>query len=283
MDESTSALPLGGPEQQNDAPLEASNPPAQGVRGPREKPGPIIGAVPPQPMQTGKKPVQTKEINLAGQFEWKPSVPDDELIAMASADHWDPGTDDFVAVPGGDVFVTPTFGNMLGAILKQPEGSISRLNLFTHANPEVIAFSGRLEKRDNDHPDIFLKVNRVNDNLTAMDEAGMNNLNEPGVFFTLDGKNITVEQIRRRFAADAMIVLYACHSGLLRKFIKSIATFFRVKVVGFSGKVWYHPPTQDRPHHFIHTGMKVGLDKDGPFAEDFRTLINDKRAFTTTP
>jgi peptidoglycan hydrolase-like protein with peptidoglycan-binding domain len=232
-----------------------------------------------------RKSAPTKEMNLTGQFEWSPSVTDDELIEMANANHWDPATDDFGAVPGGTVFVTPTFGEMLGAIFKQPEGSIRRLNLFTHGNPDLIGFSGRLQKRSNNRPDVFLNENGPNDNLTAMDVEGMNNLNKPGVFFTLPGVKqvITVEQIRRRFAEGAMIVLYACHSGLLKSFIKSIATFFGVKVVGFTATVLYFPPNQDFPHHFIRRGMKVGLQGDAVAAQDFRTLINDPRAVTETP
>lgn len=65
----------------------------------------------------------------------------------------------------------------------------------------------------------------------------MTNLNQPGTFFEVDTaagkKKVTVEDLRKRFAKDALIALYACHSGQLQSFIKSIATFFKVKVIGF--------------------------------------------------
>ncbi len=230
--------------------------------------------------------VATKELNLAGKFDWVPSVSDDELLAELAGGRWAPGTDDFSVVPGGTVAVVPTFGNMLGAIFIQPNGSISRLNLFTHANKDLIGFGGRIEKRSMGAADVFINTNGSGDNLTAMDPTSMNNLNQPGVFFEIgtgaNTKKVTVEQIRSRFAEDAMIVLYACHTGQIASFIKSIATFFGVKVVGFTVDVAYFPPSQTVPHKFIRAGMKLGL-RGGAAVPDFRTLISDPKAVTATP
>src|SRR5262249_29634909 len=90
------------------------------------------------------KPRKTKELNLVGEFEWSPRVTEDELLTELAANRWSPNTNDFSAVPGGAVIVTPRFGNMLGAIIMQPVGSIKRINLFTHANPDLIGFSGHI-------------------------------------------------------------------------------------------------------------------------------------------
>jgi hypothetical protein len=231
-------------------------------------------------------PVAAKEMNLAGKFDWVPQLTDDEIRAEFAAGHWSPGTDDFIAVPGGTVGVVPTFGNMLGAIFTQPNGSISRLNLFTHANKDLIGFNGRIEKRTLGAADVFMDTNSQGDNLTAMDPTSMQNLNQPGVFFEIGTgagkKKVTVAEIRARFAENAMIVLYACHTGQLASFIKSVATFFNVKVIGFTVDVAYFPPGQTVPGKFVRTGMKLGL-RGGAAVADFRTLINDAKAVTATP
>jgi hypothetical protein len=229
--------------------------------------------------------VQTREINLVGQFEWSnPDVTEDELLAELAAGRWSPGTADFSAVPGGTTSVTPTFGNMLGAIWTQAPESISRLNLFTHANKDLIGFGGHIEKRSLVRADVFINTNGPSDNLTAMDPTSMANLNAPGVtFLSPTGKTITVEDVRKRFAKDAMIVLYACHSGQLAPFLKSVATFFGVKVIGFTPQIGFYPPAQNTPHKFQRSGMKIGLGFNGTPVTDWRGLIKDPQAITATP
>lgn len=227
-----------------------------------------------------------KELNLVGQFEWDTAMSDDDLLQELAANRWEPGTLDFSAIPGGTVAVTPTFGNMLGAIFIQPPGSISRLNLFTHANKDLIGFSGQIQRRTVGRADVMINTNSFGDNLTAMDPTSMNNLNQPGVFFEIGSgnqkKKVTVAEIRTRFAENAIIVLYACHTGQLKSFVKSIATFFNTKVIGFTINVAYFPPAQTVPHKFVRKDMKLGL-AGGSAVPDFRTLINQPQAVTETP
>ncbi|MGN8117076.1 peptidoglycan-binding domain-containing protein [Labrys sp. 22185] len=231
-------------------------------------------------------PTTTKELNLVGQFDWDTVMSDDDLLQELAGGRWEPGTLDFSAIPGGTVAVTPTFGNMLGAIFIEKPGSISRLNLFTHANKDLIGFGGQIQRRSVGRAEVMINTNGSGDNLTAMDPTSMNNLNQPGVFFEIGSgankKKVTVADIRTRFAENAMIVLYACHTGQLRSFVKSIATFFNVKVIGFTVDVAYFVPTQTVPHKFVRTGMKLGL-KGGSAVPDFRTLITDPKAVTETP
>jgi len=224
------------------------------------------------------------ELNLVGQFDWDPPVTDDDLLTELSGGRWMPGTDDFAAVPGGTVITTPTFGHMLGAIFQKSPGSISRVNLFTHANKDLIAFSGTIKRNTIVRADVTLNTNGSGDNLTAMDPTSMSNLNQPGIFFTMPGvARISVAQIQQRFAADAMVVLYACHTGQLPLFIKSIATFFKAKVIGFSDEIVYFAPPQTTPHTFIRAGMKIGISLGGSPAPNWRTLITDPKAISMTP
>jgi len=225
-----------------------------------------------------------QELNLVGKFEWDPALSDDDLLTELAGGRWMPGTDDFGAVPGGTYGVTPTFGNMLGAIFQKPAGSLNRVNLFTHSNKDLIGFGGTMTKNTLARADVMMNTNSTGDNLTAMDPVSMSNLNQPGVFFTMPGiARISVEDIQKRFAKDGMIVLYACHSGQIPTFIKSIATFFNTKVIGFSDAIGYYPPPQTTAHKFLRTGMKVGLGFGGAPVSDWRALISNAKAITMTP
>jgi hypothetical protein len=117
------------------------------------KPGPIG-------LQTGvhkgaSQGVRTKELNAAGDFAWNPAISDADEIGELLANRWSPSTDDCVAVPGGTVVVAPTFG----AICLETDGSLSRINIFTHANTGMIAFGGHIEKRAISRTHVFLNVN----------------------------------------------------------------------------------------------------------------------------
>ncbi|MET0156242.1 MAG: hypothetical protein ABW189_09115 [Rickettsiales bacterium] len=238
----------------------------------------------------GGKPknVQTKELNVAGEFEWDPSITDAEEIAELTAGRWSPSTQDFVAVPGGTVAIAPTLGHLLGAILQEADGSVSRINLFTHANKGMVAFGGHIEQRAIGRADVFLNTNGPNDSLTAMDKTGMQALNAPGVFFTapkaIKGKtDFTVADVQKKFAEGAVFVLYACHSGQDAAFMKEIAKFFNIKVIGFKPEIGYYPPNQTTPNKFKRAGEKIGLGFGGSPVTDWRGLISDAQAIVAVP
>lgn len=231
------------------------------------------------------------EINIAGVFNWVPALTDDQLIAEFKGDRWEPATDDFAAVAGGRPYLSSSFGQMLGAIWEQPVGKVERVNVLTHGSSNLIAFAGHIEKRTISHADVFLNLNgsSISESLIAMDVNGMDKLGQPGVTFTMPGRGkkkpqrMKMDDVRKRFAKEAMIALYACHSGVLPDFLKSVAAFFKVKVIGFTAKVLYYPPPQNTPHRFIRQGMKIGLEGIGP-VENWRKLIGTpKIAVTVNP
>jgi hypothetical protein len=248
------------------------------------------GGQKPQPGQktpTGQS-VKPTELNVSGDFAWNPAITEAEELQQLP-DRWSPQTKDFVAIAGGTVPVAPTFGNFLGAILERPDGGIGRLNLFSHSNKSMVAFGGHIEKSSGGPgANVFLDVNQSGDNLTAMDPTSMVNLNQPGVTFqapkAIRGKkDFTVDDVRRKFAADAFIVLYLCHSGQDAAFLKQIATFFGVKVIGFSDLVVYHVPQQTSTTRFTRNGEQLGIGSGGTPVTDFRKLISDPKAVTATP
>jgi len=99
-----------GPLSQMERPIEIGDNTLPRTEMPR--PGPV--GLDAGPAKGAPKATAVKELNIAGEFPWQPSITDAEEIAELSANRWMPGTDDFVAVPAGTVPVAPTFGNALG-------------------------------------------------------------------------------------------------------------------------------------------------------------------------
>jgi hypothetical protein len=236
-------------------------------------------------------PVATKELNIVGgDFDWDPPITDADEINKLNSNLWSPGTKDFVAVvnssPGNPTASTANdFGAFLGAIVMSAKGSITRINLITHANKDLIAFGGKLISTATLIRDVQLNVNPPGSNLVSLDVQSIKALAQPGVSFQLPNnqKQFFIADIRDKFASGATIVLYACHSGLLTTFIQDIAKFFQTKVVGFTTEIAFCPPPQTNPAKFIRTGMQLGIGSCASKVSDFRTLINNSLAVTATP
>jgi hypothetical protein len=244
------------------------------------------------PLQGGVKKgsaTATKELNIVGgAFDWDPAITDAEEIAKLTGNLWSPGTKDFVAVVNA-VSATATtadsFGGFLGAILTSPNGSIKRINLLSHANSDVIAFKGKMNSTVTVGRDVQMDVNGQNDTMISLDIISIKAIAAPGVFFQLqnNSKKFTISDIRAKFAPDAMIVLLACHSGLLTTFLQDIANFFQVTVVGFTTDIAYCPPPQSNPNKFIRAGMQIGIGSCASKVADFRTLSTHPKAVKKVP
>jgi hypothetical protein len=231
----------------------------------------------------------TRELSIVGGgFDWDPPISGPQEIAKLSSNLWSPGTKDFVAVvnaAGATATTADSFGGFLGAILTSPSGSIKRINLLTHANPDVIAFSGKLVSSATLSPDVQMNVNGAGDTMISLDTISIQAIAAPGVFFQLPNNStkFTITDIRNRFAADAMILLLACHSGLVSTFVQDIANFFQVTVVGFTSVVAYCPPQQTNPKIFLRTGMQIGIGSCSNKVADFRTLSTNSNAVKKVP
>ncbi len=70
------------------------------------------------------KVVVTKEINFVADFGWEPAISATEEIDQLTSGHWSPGKDDFTEVAGGTPVLARTFGNLLGKIYSEQDGSI---------------------------------------------------------------------------------------------------------------------------------------------------------------
>ena len=253
----------------------------------------LQGASGATPLQQGgaKKgaATATRELNIVGGgFDWDPSITGPQEIAKLNSNLWSPGTKDFVAVVnavGATATTADSFGGFLGAILTSPSGTIKRINLLTHANPDVIAFSGKLVSSATLSADVQMNVNGAGDTMISLDTVSIQAIAAPGVFFQLPNNptKFTIADIRNRFAADAMILLLACHSGLLSTFVQDIANFFQVTVVGFTSVIAYCPPLQTNPKIFLRAGMQIGIGSCSNKVADFRTLSTNSNAVKKVP
>jgi len=231
-----------------------------------------------------KPRVKTKEISLVGTFDNPFRKLSDEIAAM-KAKRWEPTTDDFAAVAGGNSYQVGSYLEVLGAILvegnkQRPDGSISRINLFTHANPNLIALGGTV-KPLSVGSDVSLYVN------SALSQATLDKLNQQGAYFTVGlkkfaKKKFTMDDVRRRFAKGAVIVLYACHSGVDGAFIQYLANTFNVRVRGFSSVIGYFPKYQDTPMKVDRRRVGLGVGATTVHA-DFHNLDQGTGVIEKTP
>src|SRR5713226_5407621 len=138
--------PLQGPL--NDHPFRQSR--SGGLTGPPR--GTIVVAEGPKSKKAAKPQAAPKdaerEISVIGSFDnpWKKEA--EEADAM-SHNRWEPTSDDFGAVAGRSAVKVDSWENLLGAILTNGDaesaaGSISRINIFTHANSNLIALAGHV-------------------------------------------------------------------------------------------------------------------------------------------
>ncbi|HEY2121981.1 MAG TPA: hypothetical protein VGH07_00165, partial [Chthoniobacterales bacterium] len=234
-------------------------------------------------------PITTRELNIVGgAFDWDPPITEPQELSKLSNNLWSPGTKDFVAVVNGvsaNAVTADSFGEFLGAIVTSPTNSIKRINLLTHANPDIIAFSGKLISTATLSPDVQMDVNAGGSTLVSLDTVSIQAIAAPGVFFQLPNNptKFTITDIRSRFTSDGLIVLLACHSGLLSTFLQDIANFFHVTVVGFTSAIAYCPPPQANPNRFLRTGMRIGIGSCSNKVADFRTLSTDPNAVKKVP
>jgi hypothetical protein len=162
-------------------------------------------------------------------------------------------------------------------------GSIGRINIFTHANSDMIALSGRIAAGGMS-TQVFLNVN------SALSVDNLNNLTQSGVTFSVQSqskqiasKKFTLDDVRKRFAKAAVIVVYACHSGMDGAFLQQIADTFQVKVRGFTDVIGYFPKFTEQPAK-VTNRKRVGVGHNSQVVEsDFHKLDSSTKVVEKSP
>jgi hypothetical protein len=94
----------------------------------------------------------------------------------------------------------------------------------------------------------------------------------------LASKKFVMDDVRKRFTKDALIVIYACHGAVDSAFVQHIANTFEVKVRAFRDVIGYYPsfddadPAAKRPAR-VTNRRKVGVGYDSKVkVDDFHQL-----------
>ena len=179
-------------------------------------------------------------LNLTGDFEnpWKHTTV--EEIQRINSFFWAPATDSWDAIMGMKLIKVASFSQFLGIIQKQEKKSIIRINLWSHGNPGLIAFKGIIDKTTK----VEERLVMLNTG-TALDKRIL----DPAAISKNSGSALTANLalmaylLSDRFAPNAELFLYLCHSGSDWELLQRIADAFQIKVHGFSEEIWVCPST----------------------------------------
>jgi hypothetical protein len=237
------------------------------------------------PKSKNSQATAAREINVVANFANPFKTTAEEVKAMQEG-RWEPSADDFRAVAGASVTVD-SYLQLLAVTLvdgdhETANGSIGRINIFTHANSDLIALKGTLSAGGMT-TQVFLDVN------SAISEDTLDILNKPGLPFTVNAKSkqisskqFTLADVRKRFSPNALIVIYACHTGVQSAFLQRIADTFQVRVRGFDDVIGYFPRFEepDRVTNRRQTGVGHNSTLVG---SDFHDLDKSPKVVEKTP
>ncbi len=283
MAESTPADPLGRPASLT------QNAPKPGLQGSGARPGPI-GFVSPQQMPTG--PQTTQELNLVGDFPKPASWTPQKELQQIHADKWFPSALDFLAVAGsGSVAIADTWDFLL-KIVKAPN-KISRLNVFSHGSTSLIALQGEIladggnvilaQKPDTSWTQVFAAKAILDPFAKTWGDVGQNS---GSVSMTVGGTSFTLDDVRKKFAAEATLWLYLCHSAADPRLFQEVANAFQVTAKGFSHELVYCAPGNfptSRKHTVAVVTTPKPADSCSSGDTDVKKLDANANVRTATP
>jgi hypothetical protein len=202
---------------------------------------------------------------------------------------WAPSTRDFLAVAKADtpdpskaIFEVSTFMEMVSAVLFtrpsqpdkspfRPRQSIKRLNVITHGNPGLIAMSGTVDKSGT----VMLHTRGPGaDDLSGpIDVTAVQAAANP-LLLLANGSGLT-QSLRDRFAPDAEVFIYACHSGMggSLPLIQDLCGLLKVKIKGYKKEIAYCPSI-DATHILDRAFTAIG-DCNLGSTRGFKHLVPD--------
>lgn len=177
---------------------------------------------------------KTKTLNVVTSFPnpWKGKIKDE--IEAIKNNRWAPSIEDFEALVKKS-YTVDHFHQLMGLIVMQPKGSIKRINIFTHSNPDLIAFRGSITPRST-FASVMLDVN------SALSMKMLQSMSD-GTWFQVgkSKKKYTIKDIRKYFASGAKVFIYSCKSATDPLLLQEFANKFGVIAVGFKDNICYCP------------------------------------------
>jgi hypothetical protein len=224
----------------------------------------------------GRRPQRTRpqpgaapaaiELNIFGDFAKGPWNSDAEVLAAiySKRDEWFPGKQElfeFAKSGAGTVMGAANVWNVLTAIAQHRP---SRVNIFTHATEGYIALSGRVVKGGV----YFNKQEATELNGELISKAEQDHT----TFWVGKSKSFTMKEVRAALPKNAEIVIYACHSGLDKSYLRQLSKVFGAKVKGFSKSIRYYPVVSSDGKRIIRWQYSHG---DSLKVSDFHQLQPD--------
>jgi hypothetical protein len=254
----------------------------EGGYGGSQQPDTLYAAKGAKGGKAGAKPSKPKlktpkngEVTILAPFVWDPPIDGatEIQLLLAGGNQWHPAFADYVEITGVKAKESPgELIALLGTITEYKERSIKRLNFFTHADRTVVGMRGHIVPGD-----VFFD-NFVDDTEIAAKAA-------TNLSFTFKKQNFKLDDVRNRFAEDAIFVLYGCDIAFdPTTLLTAWKDLFQVTTIGFRNEMMFCPPPQTIDgKQFNRKGEKTGIRKpnfkcDVDSTRDWRSLINDPNA-----
>jgi hypothetical protein len=251
-----------------------------GTYGESQQPDTLYAAKGPKGGKAGTKPSKPKlktpkngEVTILASFVWQPPIDGATEIQYLLDGKWHPGFDDYVEITGVKTKDAP--GNLialLGIITEYKQNSIKRLNFFTHANKTWVGIEGFMDRSN-----VYFR--------SSVDESEIAGHASAGMSFTYKKQNFTLDDVRSRFAEDAIFVLYGCDIAFdPTTLLTAWKDLFQATTIGFKRKTVFCPPTQTvGGKQFNRKGETIGVMKPNfkcgvDSTRDWRSLISDPGA-----
>jgi hypothetical protein len=176
--------------------------------------------------------------------------------------------------------------------VKAPK-KISRLNFFSHGTNSLIALQGEIL---DDGSNVKLATNpdtgwtQVLFPKAILDpfakQWGDIGQNSGSVSLTVNGTSFTLDDVRKKFAADATIWLYLCHGASDPRLFQEVANTFQVTAKGFTKEIVYCAPSDfptSRKHKVAVLTTAKAIDSCVNGDVDFKKLDTDTNVRTAQP
>jgi hypothetical protein len=208
------------------------------------------------PGGTCKMAPKTVTIDIVASFPnpWKGSI--SKEIAAMRAGAWAPSSDDFAAAVKTSTEVEH-FYQMIGIVLKKPKGSVQRVNIYTHSNPFLIAFKGKIVPHTT-FAEVLLNID------SSLSHEALQKLT-PSTWFMVgkSKKKYTFNDVRERFTKNAKVFFYSCKSGVDALLLQDFANLFQVTAVGFKDNICFCPTYTGNRINRQHYGLGRGCQHSG--------------------
>jgi len=224
------------------------------------------------------------ELNVFGHF---PSYWDNRAHAIVGAvktRNWYPGTaamKEFAAQGSMKGTETLEVGEIiglfrqLGEIGRHRPKTISRLNFFAHgADDGTIWVSGEVTEDNVDFKNERFSLsnqNMLDAEQQVFDPLKRSPLTPIEKQKALD-ENITIDDVRQAFTADATVVIYACHSAVDKAYLGDVGKLFGARIQGFKKMTVWNISYNEKD---IITGRRFGLEGSSTLVTDFHQLQPD--------